>query len=37
MMNTAEDAQEKAEYEAESKKTDQELMDRVKMSMKYGI
>jgi hypothetical protein len=37
MMNTAEDAQEKDEYEAESKKTDQELMDRVKMSMKYGI
>ena len=37
MMDTAENDQERAEYEAASKKTDEELMNIVQMSMKYGI
>ena len=37
MMDSAENDKEKAEYEAASKKTNQELMDMVQMSMKYGI
>ncbi len=37
MMDIAENDEEKTEYEAASKKTDQELMDMVQMSMKYEI
>ena len=37
MMDSAENDTERAEYEAASKKTDNELMDMVQMSMKYGI
>jgi hypothetical protein len=37
MVEQAETPKEKAELEAASKKTDQELMDMVQMSMKYGI
>lgn len=37
MVEHAETPKEKAEYEAASRKTDQELMDMVQMSMKYGI
>ncbi len=37
MMDNAENDKERVEYEAALKKTNQELMDMVQMSMKYGI
>jgi hypothetical protein len=36
MMETAETAEQRAEYEAASKKTNEELADMVETSMKYG-
>ncbi|NLT51241.1 MAG: hypothetical protein GXX85_10020 [Ignavibacteria bacterium] len=37
MMASAESSEERAKYESESQKSNQELMDKVKFSMKYGI
>ena len=37
MMDSAENDEERVEYETALKKTDQELMNMVQMSMKYGI
>ena len=37
MMDNAENAEEKAEYEMRSKQTDRELMDIVQLSMKMGL